>query len=115
MPPDGPIVQRQQALDALHEPLSVLRVEMANPRKPRIAAMLEIIAYGYGRMMDTLWQLPNWIVVTALVLGGLVAGMVAPILDRSLLALALGMAALCAASWSLWVVQQRRSRVVSPS
>lgn len=49
------------------------------------------------------------------VLGGLVAGMVAPILDRSLLALALGMAALCAASWSLWVVQQRRSRVVSPS
>ncbi|GMU70574.1 MAG: multidrug effflux MFS transporter [Burkholderiales bacterium] len=48
-------------------------------------------------------------------LGGLVAGTVAPILDRSLLALALGMAAFCATSWTLWVVQQRRTHVVPSS
>lgn len=39
--------------------------------------MLDIVAYSYGRVMDTLWQLPNWIVVTALVLGGLFIALLA--------------------------------------
>ena len=49
------------------------------------------------------------------VLGGLVAGTVAPLLDRSLVALALGMAAFSAVSWVLWVHQQRRAHVVPSS
>lgn len=44
-------------------------------------------------------------------LGGLVAGLVAPILDRSLLGLAAGMAAFSLAAWTLWVIHQRHERV----
>jgi MFS transporter, DHA1 family, multidrug resistance protein len=44
-------------------------------------------------------------------LGGIVAGTIAPLLARSLVALALGMAAFTAASFTLWLVYQRRARV----
>jgi small-conductance mechanosensitive channel len=39
--------------------------------------MLDTIVDGYRQMMDALWQLPNWIVVTALVLGGLFVALLA--------------------------------------
>lgn len=44
-------------------------------------------------------------------LGGVVAGTIAPLLARSLIALALGMAAFTGASFALWLVYQRRARV----
>jgi DHA1 family bicyclomycin/chloramphenicol resistance-like MFS transporter len=47
-------------------------------------------------------------------LGGIVAGTIAPLLDRSLLSLAAGMAAFTAVSWLLWVIYARRTRVVTP-
>jgi len=47
-------------------------------------------------------------------LGGIVAGTIAPLLDRSLLLLAAGMAAFTAVSWLLWVIYARRTRVVTP-
>jgi DHA1 family bicyclomycin/chloramphenicol resistance-like MFS transporter len=47
-------------------------------------------------------------------LGGVVAGTIAPVLDRSLLALAAGMAAFALGSYLLWVIYLRRTRVVSP-
>jgi DHA1 family bicyclomycin/chloramphenicol resistance-like MFS transporter len=45
------------------------------------------------------------------VFAGLIAGVVAPVLDRSLVALAAGMAAFSLAAWTFWVIHQRRSRV----
>jgi len=47
------------------------------------------------------------------VLAGVIAGIVAPVLDRSLAALAAGMAAFALAAWTLWVIHERRSRVVA--
>jgi DHA1 family bicyclomycin/chloramphenicol resistance-like MFS transporter len=47
-------------------------------------------------------------------LGGLVAGTLAPLLDRSLTTLAAGMAAFTFAAVLLWVIFLRRTRVVSP-
>ncbi|HET9337430.1 MAG TPA: multidrug effflux MFS transporter [Casimicrobiaceae bacterium] len=47
-------------------------------------------------------------------LGGLVAGTLAPLLDRSLTTLAAGMAAFTFAALLLWVIFLRRTRVVSP-
>ncbi len=44
--------------------------------------------------------------------GGFVAGSVAPLLARSLTSLALGMAAFSVASFVLWLVYQRRARVL---
>jgi len=43
-------------------------------------------------------------------LGGVVAGSIAPLLAHSLVALALGMAAFTGASFTLWLVYQRRAR-----
>ncbi|MEO8487646.1 MAG: multidrug effflux MFS transporter [Betaproteobacteria bacterium] len=45
-------------------------------------------------------------------LGGIVAGTIAPLLDRSLTGLAAGMAAFTLASYASWVVYSRRTRVV---
>ena len=47
-------------------------------------------------------------------LGGIVAGSIAPLLDRSLVALAAGMVAFTLASYILWVIYLRRTRVVTP-
>ena len=47
-------------------------------------------------------------------LSGIIAGTIAPILDRSLVALAAGMAAFTLASFALWVIYLKRTRVVSP-
>ena len=47
-------------------------------------------------------------------LGGLVAGTIAPLLDHSLVSLASGMAAFTLASFLLWVIYLRRTRVASP-
>ena len=42
--------------------------------------------------------------------GGFIAGSIAPLLARSLPALALGMAAFTVASFVLWLIYQRRAR-----
>jgi DHA1 family bicyclomycin/chloramphenicol resistance-like MFS transporter len=47
-------------------------------------------------------------------LSGIIAGTIAPILDRSLVGLAAGMAAFTLASFALWVIYLQRTRVVSP-
>jgi DHA1 family bicyclomycin/chloramphenicol resistance-like MFS transporter len=47
-------------------------------------------------------------------LSGIIAGTIAPILDRSLFTLAAGMAAFTLASFALWVIYLQRTRVVSP-
>ena len=46
-------------------------------------------------------------------LGGIVAGSIAPLVDHSLTALALGMAAFTLASCALWVIYLHRTRVVT--
>ena len=45
---------------------------------------------------------------------GIVAGSIAPLLDHSLVGLALGMAAFTLASLALWVIYLGRTRVVPP-
>jgi DHA1 family bicyclomycin/chloramphenicol resistance-like MFS transporter len=47
-------------------------------------------------------------------LGGLVAGTIAPLLDRSLVRLAAGMAGFTLAAFLLWVIYLRRTRVRTP-
>ena len=47
-------------------------------------------------------------------LGGIVAGSIAPLVDRSLVALASTMAVFTLASFALWVIYLRRTRVVTP-
>ena len=48
-------------------------------------------------------------------LSGIIAGTVAPILDRSLVGLASGMAAFTLASFALWLAYLHRNRAPSPT
>jgi small-conductance mechanosensitive channel len=39
--------------------------------------MLDVIKYSYAEVLDTLWLLPNWLVASALVIGGIVIALIA--------------------------------------
>lgn len=39
--------------------------------------MLDVIKYSYADILDTLWLLPNWLVASALVIGGIVVALIA--------------------------------------
>ncbi len=77
MPLRGPIVQHQQQLGAMHEPLSGLRVDVVQHAVPRIPRMLEAIKYSYAEILHTLLRLPDWLAASALVAGGIVVALIA--------------------------------------
>lgn len=50
---------------------------MFPPQTARSFTMLDVIKYSYADMLDTLWLLPNWLVASALVIGGIVVALIA--------------------------------------
>lgn len=52
--------------------------------------MLDVIKYSYADVLNTLWMLPNWLVASALVIGGVVVALIANAVIVSVIRTTLG-------------------------
>lgn len=77
MPSSGPIVQHQQRLDAVHELIVHPCVDLFPPNGSGFPAMFDVIKYSYAEVLNTLWQLPNWLIASVLAIGGVIVALIA--------------------------------------